>query len=172
MRGGWRFLFVLGLAGLAGCGFHPVYGTHNRDGSPVTDEMAQVEILPIDNRTGQMLRNDLLDRFNLHGRPAHPLYHLSVALHVTEDDVGSLANGTTTLSAIHVSGDYILSDQTGKTLINGTALSTSQYDKLRDLYGTLAAHDSALERSINEVSEQLTARISSYFAEHPNGNTP
>jgi hypothetical protein len=40
------------------------------------------------------------------------------------------------------------------------------------MYATLAAHDGALERTVHEIGEQLTARISLYFAEHKTSTTP
>jgi LPS-assembly lipoprotein len=158
-------LLVAFLA-LSACGFHPVYGSHGDDGSPVTeDQLSLVSIDPIPEHSGQMLRNDLLDRFNSNGRPDAPEYYLTVKLRVTEEDLGTLANATSALAAVHAYGDYSLKDRAGKVLVTGTTSSTAQYDKLASMYGTLAAHDSAIERTVNELSEQLTARISLFFSE-------
>lgn len=149
----------------SGCGFHSVYGGHGDDGSPVAEQLSQVAVDPISERAGQMLRNNLIDRFYGKGRPAKPAYRLAVKLRVSEEDLGVLANATTALAAIHVYGDYVLRDAGGKTLASGTTHSTASYDKLTSQYATLAAHDGAIERTVREVGEQITGRLSLYFAE-------
>ena len=158
-------LVASALCLLTACGFHPVYGGHGSDGSPVAEQLNQVAIDPIPDRPGQMLRNDLIDRMYGKGRPAQPIYHLSIKLRVIDEDIGVLANGTTSLADVHVIGDYALKDASGKTVANGTVESLSSYDKLTSIYSSLAGHDSAAERSVREVSEQLTARLSLYFSE-------
>jgi LPS-assembly lipoprotein len=161
-------LFLLGaLTGLSACGFHSVYGGHSSDGSPVSEQLNQVAIDSIPDRTGQMLRNDLIDRMYGKGRPALPAYHLSVTLRTSQEDLGILANATTALAAVHAFGDYTLKDANGKTLTKGSAQSTASYDKLTSMYASQAAQDGALERTVREVSEQITARLSLYFSEKP-----
>lgn len=161
-------LALLALLALPSCGFHPVYKGTDDNGSPVREELAQVEIMPMKERIGQILRNDLIDRFNNHGRPEAPLYHLSVDVSVAEENLGILANGTTTLAAILASGVYSLKDNKGSSIATGIVSSTGQYDKLNSMYGDLASKDAATERTLRELSEQITARISLYFAEHKN----
>lgn len=167
-----RLSLLAALLLLPACGFHPVYGGHGGDGTPVADELALVSVEPIPEHAGQILRNDLIDNFNRHGRPSAPLYSLEVKLRVSEEDLGTLANATNALAAVHAYGDYVLKDKNGKTLVSGTTASTGQYDKLASMYATLAAHDGALERTVHEVGEQLTARISLYFSEHKPADTP
>lgn len=165
-----KLFALLALLTLPACGFHSVYGGVSADGTPVADALRQVAIEPIPERSGQMLRNYLIDRFNNSGRPDNPAYHLAVKLRISEEDLGTLANATTALAAVHAAGDYTLTDSSGTTLVSGTTSSTAQYDKLASMYGTLAAHDGAIERTVREIGEQLSARIGLYFAEQ--GQTP
>ena len=156
------------LLALPGCGFHPMYATHTDDEAMVSDDLSLVEVEPIPEHDGQILRNYLLDRFNSTGRPVGAPYQLYVSVKYAEQNLGTLANGTTTLAAIASTADYALKDKNGKVLATGTTSSTSQYDQLNSIYGTLEAHDSAIDRTMREISEQLTARIGLYFAEHKN----
>src|SRR4051794_24538649 len=60
-----RGLLGLGLLGLSGCGFRPLYGPVTAaDGteSALTDELAAVRVGPIYERTGQLLRRNLQRR--------------------------------------------------------------------------------------------------------------
>ena len=56
----------MGLLFLAGCGFQPVYGT--RTNSVFNTEMRHVEISPIKDRIGQLLRNELEQQITPKGR--------------------------------------------------------------------------------------------------------
>jgi LPS-assembly lipoprotein len=127
--------------------------------------MNQVAIDPMPDRPGQMLRNDLIDRMYGKGRPAQAAYHLGIKLRIAEEDLGLLTNATSALSGLHVYGDYALTDAGGKTVLSGGVHSMATYDKLSSQYATLAARDGAIERTMREVSEQITGRLSLYFAE-------
>lgn len=166
-------LFALGrllpiLLVLAACGFHPVYGSHNSEsGSPVAVALNSVAIDNIADRPGQILRNDLIDRMYVKGRPSLPTLTLSVKIRNTEEDLGILTNATATRSLMNTYGDYQLKDRKGTVLVWGTAHSTTSFDKLNDIYGTLTAREDAYQRTLNEVSEQIVNRLSLYFSEHP-----
>ena len=149
---------------LSACGFHAVYGSRD------TNAAAQLQQTAIDNipdRSGQILRNALIDRMYSKGRPSQPLYHLTVKIHSSQSDVGLLSNAVSTLSEFDQYGDYVLTDAKGKELLRGTAHSQSSFSRLNDQYATLAGHDSANERTLREISEQIVNDVSLYFAEQP-----
>lgn len=166
-----KHLLLPALCLLAACGFHPIYGGSTANG-PVAEQMSQVAIENIPDHAGQMLRNDLIDRMYRKGRPAQPLYHLSVKLRTSEEDVGTLANSTATLTELNTYADYVLTDAKNGELVKGTAHSATSFSRLDNQYATLAAHDSAIERTVGEVSEQIVNRVSLYFADPPPPKTP
>lgn len=149
------------------CGFHPVYGgVRASDGAASTAAgLNEVAIDNIPNREGQILRNFLIDRMYAKDRPAQPSYRLHVAIRYTEEDLGILANATATRSLVNMYGDYALTDAKGKEILKGTAHSIASYDKLTQLYGTLAAKQDVHERTLHEISEQIVNRLSLYFSE-------
>ncbi|MCM0018644.1 MAG: hypothetical protein NBV67_01485, partial [Tagaea sp.] len=63
---------------LAGCGFEPLHRTTARGSA--ADSLAAIRIDPIADRSGQILRNYLLDRLSPRGTPARPDYVLRVRL--------------------------------------------------------------------------------------------
>ena len=68
-----RTLFAAALvAAVAGCGFQPVYMTDNDDRNAVLEEFSQIQINPIEGRTGQVLRNALFEKLNTTGSPGGP----------------------------------------------------------------------------------------------------
>lgn len=161
-----RTLFVCSFLLLSGCGFHPVYGSHNTEsGSPVALDLNNVAIDNIPDRNGQILRNDLIDRMYGKNRPAKPLYTLKINIHSGEEDLGILANATSTRSLLNMYGDYSLQDAQGKQLLSGNAHSVASFDKLDEMYATVAARQDAYERTLHEVSEQIVNRLSLFFSE-------
>jgi len=151
---------------LAACGFTPIYGTHGAtDGSPVALDLNNIAIDNIPDRDGQMLRNDLVDRMYGKNRPLQPAYTLKVKIHSDEEDLGILANATATRSLLNMYSDYSLLDAKGKEILHGTAHSVASFDRLDEIYGTVAARADAHERTLHEVSEQIVNRVSLYFSE-------
>jgi LPS-assembly lipoprotein len=151
---------------LGACGFQPVYGTHGGEGgSPVALDLNNIAIDNIPDRNGQILRNDLIDRLYGRNRPEKPAYNLKVAIQSGEEDLGILANATTTRSLLNMDSDYSLSDDHGKQILSGHAHSVASFDKLDQMYGTVAARQDAYERTLHEISEQIVNRLSLYFSE-------
>lgn len=155
---------LLCLLLVAACGFEPVYGTHTANG-PTVDILNQVAIDNIPDRNGQILRNNLIDRMYSKGRPKKPLYHLKIILTSTLQDLGIQANATSTRSLLDMNASYTLTDNNQKQVLTGVAHSVTSFNKLSDQYGSLVADESAQERTIKEVSEQIVNRISLYLAE-------
>ena len=157
---------------LSGCGFAPIYGTHSDANSPVADKLNDVAIAGIPDRPGQMLRNDLIDLMYIKGRPHNPKYHLTVGLHSTEEDLGILADATSTRTLMNMYADYSLTDSKGKVVDQGTAHSVASFNKLSQQFGTQSAREGAIERTVNEVGNQIVSRISLYFTEKEGKETP
>jgi len=161
--------FLLNLSAvllLSACGFHPIYGTHGADdGSPVAMDLNDIAIDNIPDRNGQILRNDLIDRMYGKNRPSQPLYRLVVKVSSSVEELGILADATSTRELLNMYGDYTLTDAKGKVLVKGTAHSVASYDRLDQMYGTVAAQQDATVRTLHEVSEQIVNRISLYFSE-------
>ncbi len=151
---------------LSACGLRPVYGTGSaQEDSAVAMDLNNIAIENIPDRNGQILRNFLIDRMYRRNRPEKPLYTLKVTISSGEEDLGILANATTTRSLLNMYGNYSLLDATGKTLLSGAAHSVASFNRLDQMYGTVAARENAYERTLHEVSEQIVNRLSLYFSE-------
>lgn len=162
----FSFVCVFGLLGLAACGFRPIYGSLDGGGnSPVAMDLNNVTIENIPDRDGQFLRNRLIDRMYGKNRPEKPVYRLVIKLRHSEQDLGILANATATRELLDMYGDYVLRDGQGRELVKGTAHSVASFDKLDQMYGTVAARQNAHERTLSEVGDQIVNRLSLYFAE-------
>lgn len=147
---------------LSGCGFQPLYG-RNSAGN-VESEFRNVKIETISGRVGQRLHNYLLDRINREGRPANPLYLLSVDLDVQQVRLGFERDDTATRGKVVVLADVRLHDiATGEVLLNRSARSTTSYNIVDSAVVTRSAELDAIDRAAREVSDEIRLMLSLYF---------
>jgi LPS-assembly lipoprotein len=164
LTGPRAFFLLLASFFVAGCGFHPIYGS--RTGKPeVMAELNNVEIENIADRHGQILRNDLIDLMYTQGRPQSPKYHLAIKIKGAEENLGILQDAVTTLTELTLTATYTLIDQNGRPLVTATAHSVSSFSQIPEQYATLAGENDAYQRTLNEVSIQIVNRLSLYFSE-------
>jgi len=160
----WGRLFLVACFLLSGCGFSPIYGSHDNN-EPVSKALNNVAIANIPEPRGQFLRNHLIDRMYFKGRPAQPAATLFVSLRSTETDLGIQKDATASKRQLNMWADYVLRDTHDAQLLKGTAHSVVSYSRLDAQYGTVAAERNASERVLREVGEQIVNRLSVYYAE-------
>lgn len=152
------------LTGLAGCGFAPLYGKRG-DGARTTEAaLNQVQIATIPDRSGQMLRNRLMDRMYQDGRPVDAAYELNVRLSETEAGLGIRRDATASRTRLDTTAQYRLTRKSdGKELINQTIRASVSFNQLDAQYATLTAREDARARALNEIGEQIVNRLALYF---------
>lgn len=155
-------LSLIAVAPLAACGFEPLYGRIN-DRS-LSDELAQVKIDLISNRSGQQLRNHLLDGFSPRGQPEKPLHTLSVLLFEPRpQDIGIARDDTVVRYAYTVSATFRLADPTGRVVLQGSSSSVSSYEVTNSEFATLMGRNNARDRGLEEIANDLKAQIAAYL---------
>lgn len=163
-----RRIWVLSLMllSLAGCGFQPLYGQRSAAaGGSVQDELASIRILPIADRSGQLLYNELRDRLNPAGKPADPQYLLSITLAEQREELAFRGDETATRANLQLSARYTLrraapdADSAETVLATGQVRTTTAYDILESQYATIVSIEDARARAINVLSDDLQARL-------------
>ncbi len=159
-------LGALPLVGLplAACGFEPLYGPgiNNAD---VSSELAAVRVNPLRDRVGQQMHNFLRDRLNPHGQPVSPNYALQVDLTETLSELGVRRDETATRANLRMEADFVLTGADGASeLLRGYSSSTTSYNILNNPFATTVSEDSARERALREVAEDIKTRLALYFS--------
>ncbi len=169
-----RTALLLGLAltlpALSACGFRPVYGTGAASvgGKAAAAELANVAIDPIPERSGQVLRNLLIDRMYAEGRPGNPAWRLRVGLSSVEEDLGIRKDATATRARLRLTANYELVDTgTNQVVYRSFSRSIVSYNLLEEQYATLVAEQDAYDRGLNELAEDIRTRLALYFAREP-----
>lgn len=156
--------FLIALLPLAGCGFQPVYGTR-AGGMAAGAALANVQIDPIPERNGQVLRNNLIDRFYHDGRPTDPRFRLAVALSATEEELGIQRDATATRARLRLQANYELIDTgSGQVVYRTFSRSVISYNLVDSQFAVLASRQDAYDRGLTELAEDIRSRLALYFA--------
>ena len=153
-------LALLMLGAVAACGFQPMYG--DKSPSSVSSmELAAVQIELIRNREGQMLRNELLDRFQPAGAAPKALYGLNIGLATQKIALGINPDGTSSRANLIMTANYTVRDlANGDVLFQGYGRSTTGFNILDSDFATTTGEDDATRRAVFDLSEQITTRVS------------
>jgi LPS-assembly lipoprotein len=151
-------LFALAalLPALSACGLRPVYGGGNSGTAART--LANVEVAPIEGKSGWLVRNALVDRLPRGGEG--PRYRLVVTLDDRIRGFGVRADDAITRERRTLRARFqLFDDATGVQMVDDTAGSDAGIDVTSSEYATIAAEDTALERLSGIVADQIISRL-------------
>ena len=158
-----RSLVLLTAAALLmGCGFRPLYGSG--DAAETENELAAIQVRPIDNRIGQILHNHLIDLLTPRGRPRHVKYVLDVRLKETIARLGVQKSELATRANLRITAKFMLLSPSGSMLFNGQSVTISSFNILgSDDLATLVAEKDARARAVRQIASDLRTRIAAFF---------
>jgi len=156
---------ALPLAGLAACGFQPLYGNQGTVDESVAADLASVRIDPLNDRPGQQMHNFLRDRLNPSGQPVSPSYRLRVQLVETRTGLGVRRDETASRANLRMDADFALTNYaTEAPVLTGRSSSTTSYDILSNPFATTVSEEDARERALREVADDIQTRLALHFA--------
>lgn len=148
------FLVGLPAAGLAGCGFSPLFSS----GSEARSLKSQIVVAPISGRDGYFLRERLLRRF---GDPATDAPYI-LSADFTSSQEGLAITATAEITRYNVNGiaDFSLTRSDGEgQKMEGTVRSTAGYSATSSPYATSVAEQDALQRVAEDLAEKIANRV-------------
>ncbi len=161
-------VFLVLVTLLSGCGFRPLYLKGKQNPQP---DLTAIEIRPIVDRKGQILRNLLLDQLTPKGPSAHPAYVLDVTVDFSLTNLGIRRDDRATRALIKVTATYSLRrKQDEAKLFSGTSRANSGYDILDSDFAALVAEKDALQHSLETIAQDINLRLSFLFSGDPGGN--
>ena len=154
-------MIVLACFLVTACGFQPLYG----DQSVASAEFAQISISNIPDRSGQYLRNALIDRFYSDGWPINSRYVLRV--HPIKENTVNLditKNSDATRAQLRLGTTMILMDQaTKETLLTRNLSAISSYNVLTSEFATSVSAQKTRENALDDLARQIELQIGLYF---------
>ena len=144
---------------LTACGFEPLYGDRGARPGAVS-QLAAVEVAPIPERIGQVLRNDLLDLISPFGAPAQPNYRLEVRLDFDREGLGFRPDEAITRINLRLGASYrLVVPDSGETVFSDVARSAVSYNVVQSDFANLNAERDAERRAAHMIGEEISARI-------------
>lgn len=157
-------LLGLALLAVASCGFRPLYGA-DLAGAAITAELGTVRIGELDDRLGQIVRNELLDLVTPLGQPLDARYVLQINLFEEKEGLAIERDATVTRFNLTLTASYDLLDaRTRRRLNSGSVRATAAYNVLRAEFANVIAERDAEARTARVVAEEIKTRLSIYFA--------
>jgi LPS-assembly lipoprotein len=142
-----------------------MYGPQAREATPVSSDLAAVEVGLIPNRSGQLLRNELIRLLNP-GAESHPSrYTLSIALGETVNTFAIERSGFATTANVEAVATYtLMEDATGNPVLAGTSRAVSGYNLLDNEFSTYVAAGDARTRAVDQIAFEIRNRLAAHFS--------
>ena len=162
-----KHLALLTLLLLSACGFQPLYEAGGSSAA-MQAHLSGIDVGPIPDRLGQVMRNRLLDRLN----PGTSTdYRLDVVLNSetvglgirSEDDAGA---GAATQEQLTVTAHMrLVSLKDGETVLEEDFYRRTTYDLVLTDFSGLVQKEDSERRLALELAERIHQRLALYFAQ-------
>ncbi len=143
------------LLTLSGCQLQPVYSNGSQGAAQTL--LANVEVAPIPDRAGFLVRSRLADRMQ---PGANPTLKLEVALDDAIIGFGIRGDNSIIRERRTLRARYRVTDiASGKVLLDTTASADAGIDVVGSEYAVVAAESTTLERLSANIADQIVARL-------------
>ena len=159
---------VTALGSLAACGFKPLLA--EREGTPSIQTMlSSIQVSQIgegrERRLGQILRNELIDRFVAGKGMQSARYVLDVAISQNLTPLIIQSSNTITRSNLVVTARFELRDlASGEPLYRSTASATGSHDIVVSEYSSQVARQDTARKAVKDLANTITYLLSFHFA--------
>lgn len=152
---------------LTACGFEPMYaGRAGTTHENLEAAYADIEIVNIPDREGQYLRNALIDRLYVAGRPADARYVLEIApLKRKLTNQAIQKDATYTRSLMEYSTTLRLRDRKadGAVVLERTQRALGSYNLLDNQFATISSRDSLNDHLLDELADNIQTTLALHF---------
>lgn len=152
---------ILSLA-LAACGFQPLYEAGGSS-TAMQQHLASVEVGPIDDRLGQIMRNRLVSRLNASGRAD---YRLDVVLNQSSETFGVRPDTATTQEQLTIVATMRLTALDGdRPVMEESFRARTAFDLVLSDFATVSQREDSAQRLVLELAERIHRRLALHFAQ-------
>lgn len=153
-----------GVAGCAGGGFQPLYGSLGNGGS-VEQRLAQVEIAPIPGRGGQRIRNELIFKTYGGASPQPARYKLEIAIKESAATTLVLRDGNSAGQIYQIDAKFQLIDiASKKVMLEGNSQARANSERFANVFSNVRSADDAQDRAAKTIATDLKARIAGFLS--------
>jgi LPS-assembly lipoprotein len=155
-----RRIFLGGLCctSLAACGFEPLLGRLG-DSADAIEQLAAIRIEPIPDRSGQLLRNALLDRLTPQGNTVASRYVLRVTLAEPRQTILLRRDDIISRSSYTARVTFDLRDMNNQRVLSGGSTFATDYEIASSEFATRKSLENARDRIMELVANDIRNQL-------------
>ncbi|MCZ8312799.1 MAG: LPS assembly lipoprotein LptE [Magnetospirillum sp.] len=161
------FLFALCAVALAGCGFQPLLGRAG-DSADAIEQLSAIRIEPIPDRSGQVLRNALLDRITPQGQTQASRYVLRIRLSEPRQTILLRRDDIISRSSYTANATFELRDMQGRRVFSGSSSFITDYEITASEFATRTSLENARDRVLELVADDIRNQLALDFRQRQN----
>jgi len=156
-----RGALLIGLALLLGaCGFRPLYEAGGSSRA-MQQHLAGIEVAPIADRLGQVMRNRLLDRLNTGGAAD---YRMTVTLEQSTQGYGIRPDAAATQEQLTLVAHVMFTKLDGEEIVFLEDMrARTSYDLVLSDFASVTQREDSARRLALELAERIHRRLALYF---------
>ena len=154
------FLSIIIFFIFTSCGYEPIYSKN----VGLNKELLSISVKNIKDRSGQILRNSLLNQLNPEKERVIIKYKLTVEISESRSDLAYRKDMSATRADLRVTANYLLKDiKNGEILLKQEAKSIASFDVVESVYATLIAEKDVREKNLKVISNDIYANLVFFF---------
>lgn len=156
-----RYFLIITAFLVSGCGFTPIYEAGGSS-SAMRAQLAAVEVAPIPDRIGQVMRNHLTSRLASGGRSD---YRLEVVLDQSSENFGVRPDTATTQEQLTMLADIRLIPMgADEPALTERLRARTSFDLVLSDFATVSQREDSARRLAIELAERIHRRLALYFS--------
>jgi len=158
-----RILLFISLLSLAACGFKPLYEAGGSS-EAMQEQLSAIDVGPIPDRIGQIMRNRLLDRLNV---SAQQKYRLDISLAQSMEGYGVRPDAATSQEQLTLLASVKLVALTDETVLFEEEMrARTSYDIVLSDFATVTQREDSARRLVLELAERIHRRLALQFSKN------
>ena len=154
-------MFAVALL-VSSCGWHSVYRSTSSTSTHTL--LASIDILPIPERAGQILREQLEINLTPYGKNHDKRYRLKVSLDEGTTLAGLQGDATYTRTQLRATARFQLVDtHNNKVILRGQRIVNTNFDYLSSPYAQIVSAREHTKRLMKRLAEALTTQIVAFL---------
>jgi LPS-assembly lipoprotein len=159
---------IVALALFCGaCGWRPLYApVSTADAGPVQRNLAAINVAPMPERNGQLLRLALQQRFERFGIAEPQKYDLAVSFGIAGDGIAIQPDNSVTFTRLTGTASWTLLAQTPQrtTLASGTARDIDGLNVIDQQYFAADLQGQVVQQRIaDNIADSIAQQLAAYF---------
>ena len=154
------FLSIILFFIFTSCGYEPIYSKNISSNK----ELLSISVKNIKDRSGQILRNSLLNQLNPEKERVIIKYKLTVEISESRSNLAYRRDMSATRVDLSVTANYLLTEiKGGEIILEQETKSISSFDVVESVYATLIAEKDAREKNLQVISDDIFTNLVIFF---------